>query len=81
MADVNLMLSRRCLSSRHKLGERAIEHVAEFLLGTCDWAAGHSWAIAMNVFRAPDQPVYVLLTADEVKALAQRTMPTTAARP
>jgi hypothetical protein len=44
-----------------------------------DWAAGHSWPIAMNVFRAPNQPVYVVLTADEVKALARGRMPTSSA--
>ena len=40
------------------------------------WAAGHSWAIAMNAFRTPDQPVYVVLTAETVKALAGGRMPT-----
>jgi hypothetical protein len=40
-----------------------------------DWAAGSGWALAMNVFRAPDQPVYVILPADVVKALAGGRMP------
>jgi hypothetical protein len=39
------------------------------------WAAGNSWAIAMNAFRTADQPVYVVLTSEEVKALAQGRMP------
>jgi hypothetical protein len=43
------------------------------------WAAGNSWAIAINVFRAPDQPVYVLLAADVVKDLARGSILVSAA--
>jgi hypothetical protein len=46
-----------------------------------DWAAEHSWTIAMNTFRGPGEPVYVVLPADEVKALARGRMPTSAAEP
>jgi hypothetical protein len=39
------------------------------------WAAEHSWAIAMNAFRAPGEPVYVIVTPEAVNALAQGRMP------
>jgi hypothetical protein len=37
------------------------------------WAAGLSFSVAMCAFRAPDQPVYVVLTPDVVQALARGT--------
>jgi hypothetical protein len=39
------------------------------------WAVQHQWAVALGAYRAPDEPVYVLLPADEVRALARGRAP------
>jgi hypothetical protein len=39
------------------------------------WAAGQSRMVALNVFRAPQEPLYVPVEPDEVKALAHGELP------
>jgi hypothetical protein len=45
-----------------------------------EWVAGNGRALALNVFRAPDEPVYIPLPAGAVRALAEGKMPPAAGR-
>jgi hypothetical protein len=43
-----------------------------------DWAARQGWTMAINAYRGPNDPVYVLFGAEAVKALAQGKTPASA---